>query len=367
MSYSILAIPCSAAVKLSDEAVGIIEDVVQEKYGAGSLHPDVIDQLVKAVSDENARGAVALEVLKQIVAGEHTLGEHYYKQVKKDLETQLAHQTYNSNYVTTTAEAINKCWATHPISSAILGELYRDLYGERDSQWLFGPPEFKGYGASYAPMRTTDVKVDAKFAMKEQLEAALKSFTGASHAVAIVVVDADYQYVGHVYTWTSHEAQGVAQVIGIRSSLLNQVCRKVPSVSTKLFHGVALWAKAHHLTTISVHSPFLVMQTILEKKLGFQWDAEENLSGSVADALKLLANDSPTFYTGYGVLITDVLAPLVFSKEFLQDVEQIATLLHVLPDQVMDYLTWTTLNDPELFWSYGSVVHAVETHIKPLA
>lgn len=90
-----------------------------------------------------------------------------------------------------------------------------------------------------------------------------------SRDTAIVLLNNENVYYGHVYVWESSESSDTLMVIGIRTSVINYLSQEVRGVAQLLFSGVSTFAKFHNYTKIQVEAPIGPMSRILSQ-MGFE-------------------------------------------------------------------------------------------------
>ncbi|CAH6418611.1 Hypothetical protein POVN_LOCUS330 [uncultured virus] len=337
MSYSLVAVRCYTGVTLTEEEKKLIHERVHGKHGAASLYPEVLTALVtemKAKDEPRMLAAVALEVFRQIVLAEHRVAQLFFDKygegcsvVKKG--AQLYHQAGDTPYVAGMAEEVAKGWAVTPLPTGNLNHLM-EILGEEDSNKFFDFPAEKG--DEVEPDRK-DFKYEVReaFKLSPLVNALLEtefSVSGTHFNTAIVCVDAQYRYCGHVYAWATGTTVNTAMVLGIRSSFVNLVCRHVKDVSLKIFHGVALWAKTHQFEHIEVQSPFPVMRKILDKRMGFR-ESDEGMSNGTGAVLAHF-DESKVSFVEYGVPLFEFTRKLVETDAFKTDCTTLVSMLKPL-------------------------------------
>ena len=103
---------------------------------------------------------------------------------------------------------------------------------------------------------------------------------------AVVLLNKENEYWGHIYAWVSPTEHNYCFAMGIRSRvdsiLLSKVGKTVRNVSGYLLEGVRQFALSKGCHTIIIPSPMPVMKGILTK-LGFAHDQE--FAQSLSDAI----------------------------------------------------------------------------------
>ncbi|CAH6418614.1 Hypothetical protein POVN_LOCUS333 [uncultured virus] len=364
MTYHILAIPCYSGNVLSETELKTIETGVQDKWGDVSLHPTVLATLAPAEADSERLAAVAYEVLRQIILAEHTVVQHLYDHTDIPAEgkdeakagIKLLHVLPTTNYTLTMMERYIECAKTRPLNKNALRLLVEDVFRFGDGDKFFEGPQVEGD----EPFTLYERKLNPDLQLMKPLDALLTEHfaKGMSPSTAIVVLDAQYRYCGHVYVWPSETRRGTAEVIGIRSSLLNQVCQYLPAVATKIFYGVTLWAHLHNFTRIEVMSPLAVMRSILIKQLHFTSVPSEfgeeteayiehaNLQAETYSLFKVYAGAADYDYTEYGTPLFELTATLLDTAEYKHDLAMLATSMQLTPTELGSVFSFVVTYSP---------------------
>lgn len=220
------------------------------QYGYDSFNQTNLTKLVALPRDDCF---VIIELLAQLVRFERTMA------------TELLNGTYTSKGTGGAAkrqmdEAIGKCETIAPDTlRVLLSDLYR-----RDAHTLYFDAEKKKKkeGKNMGLDEVTKRKCDA-------LTLTPTEQGYESNQTAIICLDERERYAGHIYIWRSLKFRDTAEVIGIRSSLLNLMCRTFRDVALKIFWGVVLWCEEQRLPYIVVQ-PLKAMVNTLMNKLKFQ-------------------------------------------------------------------------------------------------
>ena len=314
------------------------------EYGIHSLNPSTIQGDVHRAS----------QILREIVLAEHAIGIHYYEQLVKEQKSvrQLQHVS-ESKYVNDEITKIDSCLNPMLLENDIK-LLVEDVYLEGDSDKLFGFPD-DDHNIDLPPkdlppkdLPPKDFPWEVLPYITQILEENFPKLV-ISMATAIVIVDSEYTYYGHVYVWPS-ESLDTADVIGIRTSLSNLVCRHLSNVAQKIFYGVALWCSKNGFVKINVISPLPVMQHILTKKLGFTLldrDAISELENALIN-LQRLEPIQPR-YISYGIEYFNMTNFILNTHNYYHDINHIAEIMRIDKRKITPIIGYYTRTDP-FFW-----------------
>jgi hypothetical protein len=143
--------------------------------------------------------------------------------------------------------------------------------------------------------------------------------------VAIIALDFDYNYIGHIYAWPSSDNSNSLSLIGIRSSLDHLYCRSLPEqketkeegkqekkkkekVSQALIIGALLFAKENGFSYLKIFNPLTIMRVILSK-FDFFSDEMRDMFADVDDLLSDFRQkkvEFPTSTMDYGCLFPQI-------------------------------------------------------------
>lgn len=334
MAAIVLAVPLygKGAVTPAEEA--LVKATVQNTYGARSLHPSVVSMLTKGNPDRE--GPIAYQILREILLTEHTLGQHYTNLATGRYSNYLVHVLPETTpYLKEQMAQIDTCWAKRVPLDEALYSLMDDIYSNRDSNTIFGFPAMTGGDIEIDQLPSLETKATTTFAVAPQVQTAMGLL---SVVTAIVVLDANYTYYGHIYASPWNKAGGMG-AIGIRTSMSNLVCRTMTGIAEKLFRGMLTWGATHEYNHVRVLAPFRNVQPQL-LKLGFSFDQP---------------NEPILYYAGpaknievkeYGVYFTKLLEPIFSSAEFELDAVSYDDQYDLIPEAAASHLRFKILSDP---------------------
>jgi hypothetical protein len=236
-SWKIIAIPLNIPYATQTQAK-VQADEIFEKYGYESLNLDF-------------NCAIMIELFYNVLLHEHFIGRvlweekktHDIKMIDDDFSKYSAKEDLMSKRF---LADIHRC---RPIDDNILNLILSDLFLMRDDYFVFDP-----------------VNKDIPY-------------------TAIVLLDSNGMYVGHIYTWPSSIFSKTMSVQGIRTSLYNLSCRAFGQVSEKLIQGVSEFAQSNGFNYLQIVAPTQNMVKILSK-MGFV-----NLKPSESEELSSIETD----------------------------------------------------------------------------
>ncbi|CAH6418311.1 Hypothetical protein POVN_LOCUS85 [uncultured virus] len=353
--YRFLAVPTYTGITLDKGDLEAVYDAVHVRYGSHALHPVVVQALAAQVEHDakepctRKEGAIALAILQELVKAEHTVGYELYKRASRqgagvpmsesDTKVQPLRKVKVHYKASTKSKYVLELWQAvgrHTFRPEMLNELVTDLYICSDAVNLFKSPPEEGEmdtkGKQLVLDETAPILAEPRTVHAGLLVAPLADTLLAKEAkyapdrlsTALVLLSDEYEYCGHIYMWDNPNEKGV-EVRGIRSGLFNHITKRVPAVSLKIFHGVALWAQQRSHNVIWV-DPLPVMRDILTAKLGFKEHAPTAYyHNQVGDVLSRLSkrDDSEAKATlqEYGVQLPDLLLPLTKLPAFEADLQ----------------------------------------------
>lgn len=330
---TVIAVPLYGDGAVTAEEQTRVQDMVQNKYGPRSLHPSVIALLAEGKSERE--GPLAYQVLREILLVEHTVGQHYFNRITPYAAANLVHVTGQTPYVKAQLAEIEPCWAKRPVDLDVLSSLMDDIYTSRDSNCIFGFPATVD-GKNEADSRPT---LETKITSANTLAPLVRTALGLlSTTTALVLVDANYTYYGHIYTGASSKYGGM-DAIGIRTSMANLVCRALPGVTQKIFHGLLMWGATHNYNHVRVLAPFDSAQPLL-LKLGFVFDQPSKPILYYAGTTKDISTKE------YGVYYTELMRPLFTTSEFEVDAEALVEVGDMILEAARSHLQFRLLTNP---------------------
>lgn len=304
-----------------------IDEYVQE-YGLRIFAPENISLLSTLVPPHRSCAALLLAFRKLI------LTEH---EVAKTLQTILDIPCVNnwgrlsddcdspSSGPTPLAEKLLAqclaCNAKAPISPVPLQVMMNDLH-KMDRNIFIKKPQEVDKRPAYPG---TTPKAKMKFLEKQKLIAA--RFPGATRTVQpviIVAMNSDYEYIGHIYASPNYLRGNDANVIGIRTSMVNLVCQTTRNVAVKIFYGVTEWAIHVGLDYVSVDAPLENMKKILRAKLMPEvkhWWTENVYA--LRERIAALGERGTFTYYGCGYPVVELIHELRTSKEAKHDIRSL--------------------------------------------
>ena len=315
----LLAIPCYTGTRLSAQQLQFIDNWVTTIYGSKALHPDLLLLLTVKLGPFShvLMGAVAYHVLVVLVRVEHTIAEREHGQL--NLETCLP----SSRYVEWLAKQI----AGKEYNPQLIKDLCEDHYMMQDTDKLFPSDQ------PAAP------RFDPRLQLVPLLTRILETTAavGPNNATAIVILDPDYRYAGHIYVWTEEEKPNILHAMGIRRSLYHLLTRSHPGVAPKLIAGVLTFARRYRFRQVKVVHPYPVMRSILSK-IGFTVAGKDYLCSPPDEGVPL---------TEYGLPTCLLTQDLLSTKAFEHDLGVIAEELEITVERLRPIMAWDIVHAPQ--------------------
>jgi hypothetical protein len=246
----ILYLPLVTKKTLTDEEDNLVKEIVIHS-GYQFFHPDNIKLL--SLELKGALNSAVVVGFQYLIAHEHEIALQLYE--AKSFEHDTGYRSGATLLSSHLLKQVKRC-VPAGIAPSILEGFISSLYTRQDVPHLF-----------------TNEYTDN---------------------TAVILLDNAFNYSGHIYVWPFIKHKSTLRAVGIRTSLVNFVCKTVPNVAEKLMYGVAIFALANKFTSIGIPSPpFPIMMKILEK-MGFVLDKSSKVFYIAARKLATSLN-LPTF------------------------------------------------------------------------
>lgn len=186
-----------------------------------------------------------------------------------------------------------KSKATYELFTNLVRDLYRDrdqghVFGWGSEELIMGPKSastFEDEQNAFEELKNEDSKsVDDSEEIEETGQILqefyrhhiprtsdwFRSRPGNKTSTAVIVLDNNFKYLGHVYVWPSRSYFKTLDMIGIRTSVLNLACREVRNVSHKIIASCLLFCLQYpaNFKYLRIENPLPVMEGIAAR-LGF--------------------------------------------------------------------------------------------------
>jgi len=296
--YHILALPLVTLTKLPKELQDLAEKYAEE-YGYKMFDP-------KNVAKTKLNGAMLCTFLyaifKKLLLIEHEAAKRIYNSRRPEEQRSTFENMSSLGEETVQVRSIiNKfstCDVNGKVGKILNYNIVSDIYSHRDNSAVFGGFSMGPHSGFTAEKEQEEEATAPKTESKSLDEEFRRSkihpeydyiAPGAKTIAAVVLLDHDYTYLGHIYVWPSDSFKATMDVIGIRASLINLACRDVRNIGQKLIAGVILYASTYNgFNMIRVRQPFDNVKPIL-RDLRFK---ESRISGESDHWLRLPHNSN---------------------------------------------------------------------------
>ncbi len=297
-------------------------------------------------------GTVAYYVLRELTLIEHTVCQGLCTAAK--MRVNIRQKCPETPY---TKALLNKILQSHWWRSVggskkvdILTNLYDDVYDNQDGQRLLRDinPEGKGL----PPLSTIGANaLHTNGLLRRLLERNGPRITSSN--LAVILLDADSAYGGHIYADYALKNPFGCDAIGIRKALSQWAEPTISKFSEMIMNGVMTWCSIHKIGYLRIIEPLPAMKAkllSLDFKVEGIFTGEEEGGGGggggdeedgemdegedegkeeaegdeeLVDLLtdvRYVSGDIPTSYTEYGFHISNILVQLLPTAEFQTDV-----------------------------------------------
>ena len=279
--YRILALPLIATRKLS-----LDQQKQAEKYFEAHGYQAFAPKHVATLGLGGLEGASQLctflyAVFKLLLLNEHDAGARLLQQRSSGKKVTTSTSGLWAGKIVDLFDACRPA-TTH---TDYLPFLIKDLYAQRDDAYVFGDSR----AAREMERRATSPRPDEKLEPKDKHNNAMTRrevirpgddwvLPTTKNTSALVLLDSDDDsYSGHVYIWPSDEYERTADMIGIRSSLVNLACHKVEQVGIKLLAAALLWTQRFGFANLRILVPVQNMINVIStSKVDSYADADQS-------------------------------------------------------------------------------------------
>lgn len=352
--YNIIIIPTTISDELTGEQIDYIKKEVHQKWRQQCLGTIAIESMYNVlfpskdlVTMNKMKGIILYYCFYELIMAEHYVSEQIYNNNYPDDIITLKHKYIYKSDSYLIQNMLNQidCSNLCPRIEQDLITLVNDIMKKRDNRHLFGIDH--------------NVPFYLKESNKNRLNTIHKKYNPQTHDIiqslhdqyiitkpygnegtstAIVLLNNNDVYMGHIYIWPSkstdskstdsgslHVHSGVAYVQGIRTSVVNIFQRKMTNVSLKIFHGVVLWCHKYGFHTVQIIDPLPSMSYISHHKLGFV-DSSCGVWGNVNETLQIYKHISSITYLEYTQPIWLYFNDIINTNEFNADLSIISKL-----------------------------------------
>ena len=298
-TYHILALPLLATVRLTKEQQAEVKQYAQT-HGYRIFAPE---NVASTGLDGPELCTFLYAAFKQLLLAEHRVGLSLYERTsgyKPPSGFSLTTLSESDNpLVQTITTQINTCISSEVLDDKAfidtLWDLINDIYDERDNGHVFGGGTSRGINlgmdvSEIEEKRATEPSPDEPASEPKHVRRPLirpkETYVVPNYknnTALILLHPTTYAYLGHIYVWPSIDYTDTADIIGVRTSLVNLVnqfntrvnpdqinesCSSVEKVGYKLIAAAVIWAHRNKFQLARIRQPLDVVAHIA-RRLGF--------------------------------------------------------------------------------------------------
>lgn len=352
----IMVVRLATFAPLTEPQRDVVTKYVNDTWGYKSFHPSALNLLQKELKLGEKQYCTALyEILKLIVQHEHVVASMLLSEMMgADVNPDVNLEKSLTPFALETLDQIHACKKdkSKSLVLGVLQQLQVDLYLMRDYEHLL-PPETPSTPPE-PDIEHSETPTSKSFKVPNLLRHLFPTGPqSVDFSTALVLLDDEYRYMGHIYVWPADYYADTAEAIGIRTSLLNLACRLVPGIGRKLVLAVYDYAVLHGFHNIVILNPLGPMGEIL-KALGFVQQPNVYMAAKTEDVAKIIRGSGDggqgrkerkedikrqeTTYSCEYPNFTAIIPTLAESKELAEEVLFLSKRWHANPRNVKQFL-----------------------------
>lgn len=268
--YHIVSLPLIARTKLSKDQQKMAYKYF-DTYGYKVFNPTNINSIKDKFDKLSMFCTFLYLVFKLLLLNEHETGIKLYQKDHPEFKSKMAIPKIQSPVINEILSEVKYC------ESKNINNIYTlltDLYTYRDNSHVFGGSHGSGPSGMTSTREEEDITTEPLSETKEiKNENRRKNIrpdedyvsNDKNNTVLILLDPLNYTYLGHIYIWPSLEYNNTADVVGIRTSIVNIFCKKEKEIGKKLITACIIWANKNNFKLLRVQQPLDVMINILQK------------------------------------------------------------------------------------------------------